>query len=56
MWRELNYRAVSAQNATAAMTVLEQRDLRIDLPLTDVVMPGRTAATSQSEQKNSGPD
>src|SRR4029077_12985190 len=38
--RELNYRAVSAQNATAAMTVLEQRDLRIDLLLTDVVMPG----------------
>jgi PAS domain S-box-containing protein len=38
--RELNYRAVSAQNAADAMSIVEHRDLRIDLLLTDVIMPG----------------
>ena len=38
--RELDYRAIAAQDAAAALGILEQRDMRVDLLLTDVVMPG----------------
>jgi CheY-like chemotaxis protein len=38
--RDLNYRVVAAHDAVAALGVLEQRDVRLDLMLTDVVMPG----------------
>jgi PAS domain S-box-containing protein len=38
--RDLGYRVIGAQDATAALGVIEQREMRIDLLLTDVVMPG----------------
>ena len=38
--RGLNYRVVSVANAQAALTILLQEDRRVDLLLTDVVMPG----------------
>jgi len=38
--RGLNYRVHAANNAQAALTILLQPDRRIDLMLTDVVMPG----------------
>jgi PAS domain S-box-containing protein len=38
--RRLNYQVLRAAEATAALEFLQQRDLRIDLLLTDVVMPG----------------
>jgi CheY-like chemotaxis protein len=38
--RNLNYRVVTADNAQAALTVLLQEDRRVDLLLTDIIMPG----------------
>lgn len=38
--RNLNYRVITAQTAQAALTVLLQEDRRVDLMLTDIVMPG----------------
>jgi CheY-like chemotaxis protein len=38
--RRLNYQVLRAAEATAALEFLQQSDLRIDLLLTDVVMPG----------------
>jgi CheY-like chemotaxis protein len=38
--RRLNYQVLRAADATAALEYLQQPDLRIDLLLTDVVMPG----------------
>jgi PAS domain S-box-containing protein len=39
---ELNYRVVGAQDPVAALQILGQPEVRIDLLLTDVVMPGMT--------------
>ena len=38
--RDLDYRVVAAQDSVAALGMLENHDVRIDLMLTDVVMPG----------------
>ena len=38
--RDLNYRAIGAQDAVAALGILEQPSNKIHLMLTDVVMPG----------------
>jgi PAS domain S-box-containing protein len=38
--RDLNYRAIGAQDAVAALGILEQPAIKVDLMLTDVVMPG----------------
>ena len=38
--RGLNYRAIGAADADAALRILEQPSARIDLMLTDVIMPG----------------
>ncbi|MET4297146.1 PAS domain S-box-containing protein [Bradyrhizobium sp. LB8.2] len=38
--RDLNYRVLSARSAQAALTILLQEDSKVDLLLTDVVMPG----------------
>lgn len=38
--RDLNYRVLSAQDAVAALGLIQQGDIRIDLLLTDVVLPG----------------
>ncbi|MCK1358755.1 PAS domain-containing sensor histidine kinase [Bradyrhizobium sp. 199] len=38
--RDLNYRVVSAPNAQGALTILLQEESKVNLLLTDVVMPG----------------
>src|SRR5262249_6588849 len=38
--RDLNYRVYSAESAQAALTILLQEEQRVDLLLSDVVMPG----------------
>ena len=38
--RNLNYRVHAAPNAATALTLLLQEDRRVDLMVTDVVMPG----------------
>jgi CheY-like chemotaxis protein len=38
--RELSYRVVAAADGVAALGILEQDSTRVDLLLTDVVMPG----------------
>ena len=38
--RHLNYRVISAPSAQAALTTLLQEETKVDLLLTDVVMPG----------------
>ncbi|PSO17524.1 hybrid sensor histidine kinase/response regulator [Bradyrhizobium sp. MOS002] len=38
--RDLNYRVLTARSAQAALTILLQDDSKVDLLLTDVVMPG----------------
>jgi PAS domain S-box-containing protein len=38
--RDLNYHAIGAQDAIAALGILEQSAIKVDLMLTDVVMPG----------------
>ena len=38
--RDLNYRVVAASSAQAALTILLQEEPKVDLLLTDVVMPG----------------
>jgi PAS domain S-box-containing protein len=38
--RDLNYHVIGAQDAIAALGILEQSAIKVDLLLTDVVMPG----------------
>jgi CheY-like chemotaxis protein len=38
--RDLNYRVLSAHDAVSALGLIDQEDIRIDLLLTDVVLPG----------------
>jgi PAS domain S-box-containing protein len=38
--RDLNYRTLSAPEASAALRIIEQKEARIDLLLSDVVLPG----------------
>lgn len=38
--RDLNYRTIGAADADAALGILEQPSMKIDLMLTDVIMPG----------------
>lgn len=43
--RGLNYDVVAVPSAQSALTVLLQEDRRVDLLLTDIVMPGITDAS-----------
>jgi CheY-like chemotaxis protein len=49
--RELNYRLLEADSAAAALEIIAQADLRIDLLLTDVVMPGITGRELADQAK-----
>ena len=49
--RELGYQVLVAQEGRSALVLLEQNSRRIDLLLTDVVMPGMNGANSGSGHK-----
>src|SRR5262249_58975818 len=53
--RDLNYRVVSAHDAVAALGMIETGDIRIDLLLTDVVLPGMNGRQLAEQAKNRRP-
>jgi PAS domain S-box-containing protein len=53
--RDLNYRVLSAQDAVAALGLIQQGDIRIDLLLTDVVLPGINGRQLAEEAQNRRP-
>jgi len=54
--RNLDYRVVSAQDAVAALGVIEHAANRIDLMLTDVVMPGMNGRELAEQARKIRPD
>jgi CheY-like chemotaxis protein len=54
--RELNYNVIEASNATAALEVIGQPGARIDLLLTDVVMPGMNGRELANQARKIIPD
>jgi PAS domain S-box-containing protein len=53
--RGLGYHVIAAPNAEAALKVIDQADARIDLLLTDVVMPGMNGRELGRHAKNMRP-
>src|SRR5437868_7991771 len=47
--RDLNYRSMSAADAPAALRIIDQKNARIDLLLSDVVLPGMTGRELMDE-------
>jgi CheY-like chemotaxis protein len=54
--RGLGYRVRPVPNAAAAILILEQKDQRIDLLLTDVVMPGKNGRELGRHAQSIRPD
>ena len=54
--RDLNYRVLSAHDAVAALGLIAASDTRIDLLLTDVVLPGMNGRQLAEEAKNRRPN
>jgi PAS domain S-box-containing protein len=54
--RDLNYRVLSAHDAVAALGMIETGGIRIDLLLTDVVLPGMNGRRLAEQAKNRRPD
>ena len=54
--RDLNYRVLSAHDAVAAFGMIETSDMRIDLLLTDVVLPGMNGRQLAEQAKNRRPN
>ena len=54
--RDLNYRVLSAHDAVSALGLIENGDIRIDLLLTDVVLPGMNGRQLAEQAKNRRPD
>jgi CheY-like chemotaxis protein len=54
--RDLNYRVLSAHDAVSALGLIEEGDIRIDLLLTDVVLPGMNGRQLAEQAKNRRPD
>ena len=54
--RDLNYRVLSAHDAVAALGMIETGDIRIDLLLTDVVLPGMNGRQLAEQAKIRRPD
>jgi PAS domain S-box-containing protein len=54
--RDLNYRVLSAHDAVAALGMIETGGIRIDLLLTDVVLPGMNGRQLAEQAKNRRPD
>ena len=53
--RDLNYRVLSAHDAVSALGMIETRDIRIDLLLTDVVLRGMNGRQLAEQAKNRRP-
>jgi CheY-like chemotaxis protein len=54
--RDLNYRVLSAHDAVSALGMIETGNIRIDLLLTDVVLPGMNGRQLAEHAKNRRPD
>jgi PAS domain S-box-containing protein len=54
--RRLGYRVRAVPNATAALPILEEKNSRIDLLLTDIVMPGRNGRELGRQAQTLRPD
>jgi CheY-like chemotaxis protein len=54
--RDLNYRTLNAPDAAAALRIIEQPDTRIDLLLSDVVLPGMNGRELMAEARCSRPE
>jgi len=54
--RELNYRTLSAPDAPSALRIIEEKGARIDLLLSDVVLPGMNGRELMAEAKKHRPD
>src|SRR5712672_922396 len=54
--RELNYRTLSAADALAALRIIDQKNARIDLLLSDVVLPGMNGRELMAEARKQRPD
>ena len=54
--RDLNYRVLSAHDAVSALGLIENAEIRIDLLLTDVVLPGMNGRQLAEQAKNRRPD
>jgi CheY-like chemotaxis protein len=53
--RDLNYRVLSAHDAVSALGLIKQGDMRIDLLLTDVVLPGINGRQLAEQAQNRRP-
>ena len=54
--RDLNYRTLNAPDAAAALRIIEQPDTRIDLLLSDVVLPGMNGRELMAEARCHRPE
>jgi PAS domain S-box-containing protein len=54
--RDLNYRTLNAPDAAAALRIIEQPDTRIDLLLSDVVLPGMNGRELMAEARCRRPE
>lgn len=54
--RDLNYRVLSAHDAVSALGMIETGNIRIDLLLTDVVLPGMNGRQLAEQARNRRPD
>jgi PAS domain S-box-containing protein len=54
--RDLNYHTLSAPDAPAALRIIEQKDSRIDLLLSDVVRPGMNGRELMAEARRCRPE
>ena len=54
--RDLNYRTLNAPDGPAALRIIEQKNARIDLLLSDVVLPGMNGRELMAEACKSRPD
>jgi PAS domain S-box-containing protein len=54
--RELNFRVLEAQDAVSALSLIDRRDVNIDLLLTDVILPGMNGRQLAGEVTTRLPD
>ena len=54
--RDLNYRTLSAPDAPSALRIIEEKGARIDLLLSDVVLPGMNGRELMTEARKYRPD